>query len=86
MLGHSRSALALFRWQALHNPVYAEFVAALGMEPRDVLTLEAIPFLPVEMFKSHEIKSGHWQTARVFRSSGTQPPRRGAAFHGFVRS
>ena len=64
-------ALALFRWQALHNPVYAEFVAALGMEPRDVLTLEAIPFLPVEMFKSHEIKSGHWQTARVFRSSGT---------------
>ena len=64
-------ALALFRWQAVHNPVYGEFVAALGLEPRDVLTLEAIPFLPVEMFKSHEIKSGHWQTARVFRSSGT---------------
>ena len=30
-------ALALFRWQAVHNPVYGEFVAALGMEPRDVL-------------------------------------------------
>ena len=69
--GFEAHALALFRWQAHHNVTYRAFVQALRIEPLEVSRVEDIPFMPVEMFKSHEVKSGEWATQHVFRSSGT---------------
>ena len=64
-------ALALFRWQAVHNAPYRAFVEAMNVQPEAISALEDIPFLPVEVFKSHEVKSGAWESKYVFRSSGT---------------
>ena len=64
-------ALALFRWQASHNDIYKAFVEALSVEPKRVCYVDDIPCMPVEFFKTHMVKSGHWDPVNVFRSSGT---------------
>lgn len=64
-------ALKLFEFQAKHNPVYAEYLGYLGVTPSSVRNIESIPYLPVSFFKSHEIKTGTWQSEAVFTSSGT---------------
>ena len=64
-------ALEVFRFQAENNPVYAEFLRALRVDPASVNQLTAIPFLPVRFFKSHEIKTTAFEPQAVFESSGT---------------
>ena len=67
------AALALFRYQAIHCPPYAAFLAALGRQPAAVTALTDIPFLPIEFFKTHEVRTdpADWEAAEVFLSSGT---------------
>ena len=76
-----RLALALFRWQAQHNEVYGEFVRLMGVEPSAVDAVNDIPFMPVELFKSREVKSTAWPTDHIFRSSGTSATPLRAAHH-----
>ena len=76
-----RLALALFRWQAQHNEVYGEFVRLMGVEPSAVDAVDDIPFMPVELFKSREVKSTAWPTDHIFRSSGTSATPSRAAHH-----
>ncbi|RMF02987.1 MAG: acyl transferase, partial [Bacteroidetes bacterium] len=64
-------ALDIFRYQATHNRVYADFLALLKVNPLGVQQLADIPFLPIELFKSYAIQSGQWRAERVFTSSGT---------------
>ncbi|PRY07323.1 hypothetical protein CLV24_12461 [Pontibacter ummariensis] len=64
-------ALALFQYQAQHNPVYREYLARLGKAPQQVQALEQIPFLPIEFFKEQEVKTGEFEPEVVFYSSGT---------------
>lgn len=64
-------ALWLFRHQAKFNPVYKDFVTYLGINPEEVATVSNIPFLPIELFKNHEIKTEAWKEEVVFTSSGT---------------
>lgn len=64
-------ALALFRFQAAHNPVYGKFVDGLGVNPETVKRITDIPFLPISFFKRHELKTGVWNAQTVFTSSGT---------------
>lgn len=66
-----QTAIELFRYQAAHNSIYSEFVSALGIQPDRVASLNAIPFLPIQFFKSHAIKTGNWQAEEIFLSSGT---------------
>lgn len=67
------AALALFRYQAAHCPPYTAYLAALGRGPETVKRLEDIPFLPIEFFKTHDVRSApaDWEPAEVFLSSGT---------------
>ncbi|SET12259.1 acyl-CoA synthetase family protein [Hymenobacter actinosclerus] len=67
------AALALFRYQAGHCAPYAAYLAALGRDPAAVESLEQIPFLPIEFFKTHEVRTDatDWQPAETFLSSGT---------------
>jgi phenylacetate-coenzyme A ligase PaaK-like adenylate-forming protein len=64
-------SLDLFRFQVNHNPVYHEFVAALKINPDEINRIEDIPFLPIQFFKSHTIKTTEYEPAEWFESSGT---------------
>lgn len=65
------AALDLFHYQATHNPVYAEYIDAIGIKTEEVDHLYKIPFLPITLFKHRKIKTGLWTVKEVFESSGT---------------
>lgn len=65
------AALALFRLQAAENPVYKAYLQNLKINPAAVSSLNRIPFLPIEFFKTREVKTGQFQEQVVFKSSGT---------------
>jgi len=48
-------ALALFRKQSGDVEIYRNYIEALGVNHQKVNRLEAIPFLPVELFKQHAV-------------------------------
>lgn len=64
-------ALAVFREQAKNNPVYNSYLKSLGIKIIDINSIDQIPFLPIEFFKSHVIKTNEWKEEIVFESSGT---------------
>ncbi|MBD1394406.1 LuxE/PaaK family acyltransferase [Mucilaginibacter glaciei] len=64
-------ALQVFQYQASNNAVYQKFISGLGVDPAQVQSVEKIPFLPVELFKSHKIIIGNAEDEVVFTSSGT---------------
>ena len=64
-------ALEIFRFQAQENEVYRAYLNHLGVQPEGVHSLDKIPFLPIEFFKTQEVKSGNWEAEAVFESSGT---------------
>ncbi|WP_276496990.1 acyl transferase [Pontibacter litorisediminis] len=65
------TALALFRFQAQHNPIYHEYVQNLHVKPEEVQALEQIPFLPIEFFKEQKVVTGVFKPETTFYSSGT---------------
>ena len=67
------TALALFRHQAVYCPPYAAYLAQLRRPLAAVARLTDIPFLPIEFFKTHEVRTEHadWEPQEVFLSSGT---------------
>lgn len=64
-------ALRLFRFQAVHNPVYQQYLTYIGVSAADVTSMREVPFLPINLFKSHDIRTGHWTPEVTFTSSGT---------------
>lgn len=64
-------ALKIFKFQAQNNPLYKAYIKNLGVKIENVEYLEQIPFLPIEFFKAHSVKSGDWKTQSYFQSSGT---------------
>ena len=67
----ANKALSLFRYQALKNSVYKEFLQYLDISAGSVTRIEDIPFLPIELFKSKKIITGDIDTEFYFESSGT---------------
>ncbi|MGB2144295.1 MAG: acyl transferase [Flavobacteriaceae bacterium] len=65
------TALEVFKFQFEHNAVYRSFCDLLYKHPSDVRSLEQIPFLPIEFFKTHTIISTNKSTEATFTSSGT---------------
>jgi len=65
------TALALFRLQAEHNPVYRRYISLLGVDPGRVTRPEEIPFLPVSFFKRHRVSVTEGPYEEVFTSSTT---------------
>ncbi len=64
-------ALRIFKYQAEHVPVYADFVQYLGIQANHVEHIDDIPFLPIEFFKSHTVSVPTKNTPSIFSSSGT---------------
>lgn len=67
----SHLALDIFRYQSNNNPVYREYLHALGAEPADICSLAGIPFLPIDLFKKMKVVTGDFIPEAIFRSSGT---------------
>lgn len=70
----------VFHFQAKHNPVYKKYIALLGKKPTEISQIEQIPFLPIEFFKTHSIKTGNFQAPLIFTSSGTSGTDRSQHF------
>ncbi|MDZ7608116.1 MAG: acyl transferase [Cyclobacteriaceae bacterium] len=64
-------ALSLFYWQAEHNNTYRQYLECLGCYPHNIHDIEAIPFLPIQFFKSHHVRAGEYEAKTIFSSSGT---------------
>jgi hypothetical protein len=69
--GFQELCLDIFQFQVINNPVYHEFVTALNLNPEKVKRIEDIPFLPIQFFKSHIIKTTEYEPEEWFESSGT---------------
>ena len=66
-----RVALELFAWQAECCPPYREYLSLLDVKPAKVNHPARIPFLPIELFKSHRIYCCTDEPQIVFTSSST---------------
>ncbi|MFN8354006.1 MAG: hypothetical protein U0Y10_06165 [Spirosomataceae bacterium] len=64
-------ALELFRYQASENRVYQAYLKALSVNPAQVHSVQSIPFLPIEFFKTQRVQTGKQPSKVVFESSGT---------------
>jgi len=64
-------ALDIFRYQAVSNKTYHEYLGQLGVNPYIIKSLKEIPFLPIDLFKYHKIVTGEENAGIIFESSGT---------------
>jgi phenylacetate-coenzyme A ligase PaaK-like adenylate-forming protein len=64
-------ALKVFRFQYENNLVYREFCDFLKTDVQKVKSIEQIPFLPIQFFKSHSVISSTNPIETTFTSSGT---------------
>jgi phenylacetate-coenzyme A ligase PaaK-like adenylate-forming protein len=66
-----KTALKVFRFQYENNTVYHGFCDFLKTDVQKVKSLQQIPFLPIQFFKSHEVVSSTNPVQEIFTSSGT---------------
>ncbi len=64
-------ALKVFRFQYENNLVYKEFCTLMNTNVQEVKSLQQIPFLPIQFFKSHTVISSQNPIQETFTSSGT---------------
>lgn len=64
-------ALIVFKHQFKNNKVYRSFCDLLYIHPSNITTIEEIPFLPVQFFKSRKVISSLDEVQEIFTSSGT---------------
>lgn len=64
-------ALELFHFQYENNPLYKRFSDSLGIKVDEIYSINKIPFLPIQFFKTHRITTGEFEQEAVFESSGT---------------
>ncbi|GAA4889014.1 acyltransferase [Flaviramulus aquimarinus] len=64
-------ALQVFKFQFENNSVYRSFCDLLYKHPSDVKTIQDIPFLPIQFFKTRTILSSKSSVETTFTSSGT---------------
>lgn len=72
------AALELFAFQAERCVPYREYISLLGMNPQSVDEIDKIPFMPIEIFKSHNVYCGEKPPQITFTSSntgGTEPSK-----------
>ena len=70
-LDFAENALTVFRLQAEHNPVYRRWIELLGLNPAKVASIEDIPFMPIDFFKSQSVSLFSASAPEQFLSSGT---------------
>lgn len=74
------AALKTFRYQYENVEIYRKFVDYLNVNPDEVDELMKIPFLPIEMFKNHQILDKN-STADLFSKFGYHSDESFKTFH-----
>lgn len=65
-------AIDLFQYQYVQNDIYRQFTDTLNINPKQVQSVNEIPFLPISFFKTHKVISGKNNAdCLVFKSSTT---------------
>ena len=72
----NKLAIEIFRFQHEKNTVYREFSNLSGVRPESVNTVDRIPFLPIELFRTQQVLSSDEPRELVFESSGTTAMQR----------
>ncbi|MGY6561610.1 MAG: acyl transferase [Luteibaculaceae bacterium] len=65
------AALETFYFQAKNCKVYADFLAYLKINPKQVKQLDELVYLPISAFKHHTVLSSPTPPEIIFSSSGT---------------
>ena len=65
------AAIATFNRQYEENNVYRSYCDLLNISPSEIKTIKDIPYLPIQFFKSHEVKCFKASPKITFTSSGT---------------
>ena len=65
------AALELFRRQAAECAPSREYLSLVEVRPETVRTFGEIPYLPIELFKTHKVYCGNAAPEAVFTSSAT---------------
>jgi phenylacetate-coenzyme A ligase PaaK-like adenylate-forming protein len=60
-----------FHYQHENNSVYRSYCDLINFNSSDLKSIHEIPFLPINFFKTHEVKSFNEKEALTFTSSGT---------------
>jgi phenylacetate-coenzyme A ligase PaaK-like adenylate-forming protein len=69
--GFSEKSLEVFGYQSRNVPVYKQFIHHLGINPDTITSIDQIPFLPIDLFKSQKILVEGKVENLIFESSGT---------------
>lgn len=77
----NRTALAVFKYQSIQNPIYRRFLKLLDCDTSQISSYRDIPLLPVSTFKSQVLKSDEWSSEKIFKSSGTMLDGRRSSHH-----
>lgn len=64
-------ALQIFQFQFENNIIYRSYCDSLKIAKNDIQKITDLPFLPIQLFKTHEIKTGNFNPEIIFESSGT---------------
>jgi hypothetical protein len=64
-------AMEVWNYQYRSNEVYRAYCDLVKRGLHEVHHVRDIPFIPIELFKKHDIRSGQWKAEMVFKSSGT---------------
>lgn len=67
-------ALEMFHYQAVHNQVYSRYLDLISINHRNIKDVQSIPFLPVELFKTHRVVTPGYEKdfeEQYFESSST---------------
>lgn len=71
----AKRCIESFNFQVNENETYRRFCKLLDVDPLVVVHIEQIPFLPVEIYKTHQVLCGR-HYSKIFESSGTTSENR----------
>ncbi len=63
--------MEVWKYQYKYNLLYHDYCDLLNINPLKVNEISQIPFLPIVLFREHEVKTGDWSPEKIFKSSGT---------------
>lgn len=64
-------AIQLFTHQYKNNSIYKKYIQLINCNVSQVKYYDQIPFLPIELFRTHKVSTGLHRSEVVFKSSGT---------------
>lgn len=64
-------AISVFKQQAIHNPVYKQYLELINCSIDSINLYTDIPLLPISVYKNKVIKTHAWNEEKIFLSSGS---------------